>query len=299
VSLLRFDAVEKSYGDTHAVRGVSFDVLKGEVLGLMGPNGAGKTTLIRALMDIIRPDAGTIELFGEPLRRAHLDRVGYLPEERGLYTKQKVIDVMVYFGALKGLGRDGARRTANRWLARVGLSEVAGKRVEQLSKGMSQKVQLAATLMADPELCVLDEPFAGLDPVNVQLVKQLIDERRQRGQTTILSTHQMNMVEALCERVAMIDEGRLVVYGEVDAVRRAHSLPEVRVTAAEELPHVSGVLETRRDGERTWRLLIDASVSPDAVLAMLVGHGARIERFEPVLAPMEEIFVRVVKERRA
>ncbi len=297
--VLKFDSIEKSYGETRAVRGVSFDVASGEIFGLMGPNGAGKTTLIRALMDIIRPDAGAIELFGEPLSRSHLDRVGYLPEERGLYTKQKVLDVMVYFGALKGLSRHEARRTALEWLGRVGLAEVAGHRVEQLSKGMGQKVQLAATLMSDPDLCVLDEPFAGLDPVNVQLVKELIGERRERGQTTILSTHQMNMVEALCRRVAMIDEGRLVVYGAVDEVRRAHSLPEVRVTTADGIPPLDGVLETVPDGPRTWRLLLDASTTSEAVLARLVQGGARVERFEPVLASMEEIFVRVVEEGRA
>ena len=194
-------------------------------------DGAGKSTLIRILMDIIRPDSGEVRVFGEPRRRAHLDRLGYLPEERGLYTKLTVTDVMTYFGALKGLSRAEARRRSSEWLERVELPHVAGWKIDRLSKGMSQKVQIASVLLADPELCVLDEPTTGLDPVNVGLVQDLLLERRRSRRTTILSTHQMNQVEALCDRVAMINRGRLMVYGEVDEVRRDHSLPEVRVHA--------------------------------------------------------------------
>ena len=294
-NVLRFENIEKSYGDTHAVCGVTFDIRAGEVFGLLGPNGAGKTTLIRTLMDIIRPDAGRILVFGEQLERKHLDRVGYLPEERGLYNKQKVIEVMTYFAALKGIGRDAARKLGASWLARVGLPEVAGQRVEQLSKGMSQKVQIAVTLMTDPELCVLDEPFSGLDPVNVRLVRELIRERRERGLTTILSTHQMNMVEELCDRVALIDKGRLVVYGRVDDVRREYSLPEVRVKLDGELPQLDGVGQPQQEEERTWKVLLDDPGRADELLALLVRSGARVELFERILAPMEDIFVRVVR----
>jgi ABC-2 type transport system ATP-binding protein len=229
--ILAFDNVAKTYGDTVALRGVSFDVEAGEIFGLLGPNGAGKSTLIRILMDIIRPDSGSVRVFGEPRRREHLDRLGYLPEERGLYTKLTVNDVMTYFGALKGLTRAEAHKRAQVWLERIELGHVAGWKIDRLSKGMSQKVQIAAVLMSDPELCVLDEPTTGLDPVNVRLVQDLLLERRQNGRTTILSTHQMNQVEALCDRVALINHGRLMVYGEVDEVRRRYSLPEVRVSA--------------------------------------------------------------------
>src|SRR5919109_4028938 len=228
MAILAFHDIVKSYGTTMALRGVSLDVGAGEIFGLLGPNGAGKSTLIRILMDIIRPDSGEVCVFGEPRTRAHLDRLGYLPEERGLYTKLTVIDVMVYFGTLKGLSRPEARRRALEWLTRVELPHVASWKIDRLSKGMSQKVQIAAILLSDPELCVLDEPTTGLDPINVRLVQELLIERRRKGRTTILSTHQMNQVEALCDRVALIHQGRLMVYGAVGEVRQRYSLPEVR-----------------------------------------------------------------------
>ena len=256
MSFLTFDSIKKSYGDAVAVKDVSFEVREGEVFGLLGPNGAGKTSLIRILMDIIRPNEGAITLFGEPHSRDHLDRVGYLPEERGLYTKHKVLEVLTYFGMLKGLSRVEARSRSRRWLEKVGLPEVAGWKVERLSKGMSQKVQIASTLLFEPELCVLDEPFAGLDPMNVRLVQDLIQDRRRAGQTTILSTHQMNMVEALCDRVALIHKGEVMIYGEVSDVRHRFSLPEVRVGLDGPLPAVEGVERSTRENDSTWRLLL-------------------------------------------
>ena len=299
MTLLVFDELRKSYGDTVALRGVSFEVRAGEVFGLLGPNGAGKTTLIRILMDIIRADSGSITVFGEPHRREHLDRLGYLPEERGLYTKQPVLSVLTYFGALRGLDRAEARRRARAWLERMGLGETASWRVERLSKGMSQKVQIAATLLADPDLCILDEPFSGLDPLNVRLVEQLIGERKGQGKTTILSTHQMSQVEQLCDRVALIHRGSLKVYGAVDEVRRRYSLPEVRVVIEGDLPTLTGIRSVEREGDSTWKLLLADGTEPRDLLAELVRSGARVERFERVLAPMEDIFVRVVQEAAA
>jgi ABC-2 type transport system ATP-binding protein len=296
VSLLAFEEIHKSYGSTVALRGVSLELREGEILGLLGPNGAGKTTLIRILMDIIRADSGEVRLFGQPRDREQLDRIGYLPEDRGLYTKQKVLEVMTYFGALKGLGRGRARAAARSWLERMGLSETADWRVERLSKGMSQKVQIAATLLSDPVLAVLDEPFSGLDPVNVRLVRDLIRERRERGQTTVLSTHQMNQVEALCDRVALIDRGRLMVYGEVAAVREKYSSPEVLVRMDGDPPAVAGVAEAVRAGNTDWKLRLEEGTTPSVVLQALVAHGARVEHFERLLTPMEEIFVRVVRQ---
>jgi ABC-2 type transport system ATP-binding protein len=291
-----FDGIEKRYGDVVALRGVSFEVRPGEVFGLLGPNGAGKTSLMRILLDILRADAGTITVFGEPRRPEHLDRIGFLPEERGLYTKQPVLRVMTYFGTLKGLSSVEAKRRARAWLERIGLPEVATWRVERLSKGMSQKVQIAATLLAEPEVCVLDEPSTGLDPVNVRLVEDLIRERRQAGKTTILSTHQMNTVEALCDRVALIHRGKLLVYGDVDEVRRRYSLPEVRARILGDLPAVPEIVSAAREGDSTWRLMLRDGTAPNEALRALVAAGARIDAFEPILAPMEEIFVRVVRE---
>jgi ABC-2 type transport system ATP-binding protein len=296
--VLAFDNVAKSYGATVALRGVSFDVHAGEIFGLLGPNGAGKSTLIRILMDIIRLDSGEVRVFGEARRREHLDRLGYLPEERGLYTKLSVLDVMTYFGSLKGLSRADARRRATEWLARVELPHVATWKIDRLSKGMSQKVQIAAVLLSDPELCVLDEPTTGLDPVNVRLVQELLRERRRNGRTTILSTHQMNQVEALCDRVALIHQGRLMVYGEVDDVRRHHSRPEVRVHARDPLPPLPSIASVVDDGEGECRLMLADGCKPAEVLTALVAAGAVIDRFEPMLAPMEDIFLQVVRENR-
>ncbi len=296
--ILVFAAIDKSYGDTVALRDVSFEVAAGEIFGLLGPNGAGKTSLIRILMDIIRANSGSITLFGEPHSRTHLDRLGYLPEERGLYVKHKVLDVMVYFGMLKGMARAEARLQSRSWLQRVGLPDVASWKVERLSKGMTQKVQIAATLLSEPELCVLDEPFTGLDPVNVRLVQRLIEERRDAGLTTILSTHRMNMVEALCDRVGLINRGELLAYGTVHELRHAHSRPEVEIDAAGPLPTVPGVVRIEGEGN-PWRLTLEPGVRPSAILAALVSEGTEIDRFEQVLASMEEVFVNLVGERAA
>ena len=297
--VLSFNGIDKAYGQTVALRGVSFDVNGGDIFGLLGPNGAGKSTLIRILMDIIRADKGDVRVFGEPRRRDHLDRLGYLPEERGLYTKLPVVDVMTYFGALKGLTRAEARRRAMAWLEKVELPHVASWKVDRLSKGMSQKVQIASTLMSDPEICVLDEPTTGLDPVNVQLVQELLLERRRNGRTTILSTHHMNQVETLCDRVALINHGQLMVYGEVDAVRRRYSRPEIRVVAHGVLPRIAAIASTTDEGDGSWRVLLADGTPPNEVLTALVRAGAVIDRFEPLLAPMEDIFVHVVREGRA
>jgi ABC-2 type transport system ATP-binding protein len=297
--ILSFDTLVKSYGQAMALRGVTFDVHAGEIFGLLGPNGAGKSSLIRILMDIIRADSGTVTVFGEPRRREHLDRMGYLPEERGIYTRLSVIDVMTYFGTLKGISRADAKTRALQWLERVELPQVASWKVDRLSKGMSQKVQIASALMSDPELCVLDEPTTGLDPVNVRLVQELLLERRRAGRTTILSTHHMNQVETLCDRVALINKGRLVVYGAVDDVRRKHSLPEVRVQTHARPPEIREIAGATAEDDGTWRLMLADGVAPADALAALVKGGARIERFEPMLAPMEDIFLRVVREEAA
>ncbi len=296
MTIVAFDGLTKSYGRTPALQGVSFDVAPGEIFGLLGPNGAGKSTLIRILMDIIRPDAGTVRVFGHPRTRDDLDRLGYLPEERGLYTKLSVIDVMTYFGALKGLSRTEARRRALAWLVRVDLPQVASWKIQQLSKGMSQKVQIAATLLSDPEVCVMDEPTTGLDPVNVRLVQDLLIERRRAGRTTILSTHQMNQVETLCDRVALIHRGRLMVYGAVEEVRRRYSRPEVRVEVRGPLPAIPQTVSAVQGTDGAWRLTTTRGSEPSDLLRTLISAGAEVRRFEPLLAPMEDIFLSVVTD---
>ncbi|MFO0571595.1 MAG: ATP-binding cassette domain-containing protein [Polyangiaceae bacterium] len=294
--VLRFEHVQKRFGSKLALADLSFEVQKGEVLGLLGPNGAGKTTSLRILMDIVRADSGRVELFGQPHRREHLSRVAYLPEERGLYAKQSVIDVMEYFGKLKGLTAAEARSRSRAWLERIGLAQVEKTQIERLSKGMSQKVQLAATLLSEPELCVLDEPFSGLDPLNTVLVKELISEIRASGRTTILSTHQMSLVEALCDRVALLSAGELVVYGEVNEVRRRFSTSELRVSFDGELPALPEVEQSVEESTDTQRWLLSDGADPQRVLERLVEAKVKVTRFERVLAPMEDIFIRVVRE---
>lgn len=245
-------------------------------------------------MDIVRLDSGTMRVFGAPLGRDHDFRLAYLPEERGLYTKQRVIDVMVYFGKLKGLSAAEARARARTWLERIGLSSVENHQVERLSKGMSQKVQIAATLLSEPELCVM-EPFSGLDPVNTALVRDLIGEIRASGRTTILSTHQMSMVETLCDCVALLSEGRRVVYGPIDEVRRRYSAAELRITIEGELPEPPGVESVTCERPGTHRVVLAADTDPQRVLASLIDAGVPVLRYERVLAPMEDIFIRVVQ----
>jgi ABC-2 type transport system ATP-binding protein len=292
VGVLEYRGVSKRFGQHRVLEGVSLEVQSGEVFGLLGPNGAGKTTLIRVGLDILRADEGEVTLFGAAPNPKTLDRTAYLPEERGVYRRAKVRELLVYLGRLKGLKRASARAAADHWLERVGLSRVAGQRVESLSKGMTQKVQIAACLMTDPELCVLDEPFSGLDPVNVGLVTDLIEERRASGRTTVLSTHMMHQVEALCDRVALIHHGTLVVYGQLDEIRRRYSPNEVIVWTATDLVAL-GVQATQHKAGG-WRVELPPSATAAGYLAELVRIGVTIDRYEPLVARMDEIFVHLV-----
>ena len=292
VGVLEYRGVSKRFGQHRVLEGVSLEVQSGEVFGLLGPNGAGKTTLIRVGLDILRADEGEVTLFGAAPNPKTLDRTAYLPEERGVYRRAKVRELLAYLGRLKGLKRAAARAAADHWLERVGLSRVAGQRVESLSKGMTQKVQIAACLMTDPELCVLDEPFSGLDPVNVGLVTDLIEERRASGRTTVLSTHMMHQVEALCDRVALIHHGTLVVYGQLDEIRRRYSPNEVIVWTAMDLVALGVQATQHKPGG--WRVVLPPSATAAGYLDELVRNGVTIDRYEPLVARMDEIFVHLV-----
>ena len=294
VEILAFRGVSKRFGGQVALDDVSLGVSRGEVFGLMGPNGAGKTTLIRIGLDILRADEGEVSLFGAPLDRTTLDRAAYLPEERGVYRRSKVRELLTYLGRLKGLKPAESRNAAAHWLERVGLSHVAEQRVESLSKGMTQKVQIAACLMSDPELCVLDEPFSGLDPVNVALVTDLIEERRASGLTTLLSTHLMHQVEALCDRVALIHRGRLVVYGDLEEIRRRYSPHEVVVWTSMDLGELG--VDAIRGANGSWRVSLPQTETAAGYLHELVRSGVLIDRYEPLVARMDDIFVNLVSE---
>ena len=300
---LKIENVVKAYDGKVAVDAVSFDVNGGEVFGLLGPNGAGKSTLIRMAMDILRPDSGRILIDGRPSTNADHDRVGYLPEERGLYRKQKVIDVLDYFGRLKGMKGPDVKAKARAALERVGLGEWAGKRVDALSKGMQQKVQIVGTLLHEPEVVILDEPFTGLDPVNARMVKAIISDLKREGRLVVLSTHQMDQVEELCDRIVMIDRGKRVLYGTVREIKKRYA-EEIRTSTERgnvvvvdgegDFAGLPGVLSAAAVGGAT-RLTLAPELRPERFLERAIAAGMTIARFEAAPTPLEEIFVHVVK----
>ena len=280
--------VVKTYGPKTAVDGVSLTVEPGEIFGLLGPNGAGKTSLIRMVLDITRPDAGAIDVLGGPLTPALKDRVAYLPEERGLYQRQKVGDVLRYLGQLKGLSGHVADRRAEAGLDRVGLLETRKKRMRELSKGMQQKVQLAAVFLHDPDFVVLDEPFEGLDPVNRVLVTDLMRERAQKGTAIVLSSHRMDQVEEMCRRVFLINGGRQVLYGAVEDLKRRFADNAVVLEADRDVS--THPMVERAAGAKLW-----LKEPAEKFLAAILAEGVVLRRFEHALPSLDDIFVRVVK----
>lgn len=282
----------KQYGSYRAVDEISFDVYPGEIFGLLGPNGAGKTSTIRILMDIFKADAGEVEVLGSPPGEGR-ERVGYLPEERGLYRDQKVLEVLVYLGRLKGTAKETAERRALEWLARVDLEDWAGNRIKDLSRGMQQKVQFVACLIHDPDLLILDEPFQGLDPVNVEQIKELMRFLVAEGKTIVLSAHQMNLVEELCDRILLINQGRALLYGSLQEIKRDYAPNSVRVRA-EGLPQdLPGVVHSERKGDVTQLTL--GEVGAQEVLAALIERGVQVDLFERSTVPLNDIFVALVQ----
>ena len=229
---------------------LSFSVNRGEIFGLIGPNGAGKTTSIRMMMDIIKPDSGDVLILGERMGETSKNRLGYLPEERGLYRKLGVIDSIVYLASLKGVGKREAAERADDCSGRTGMLPHAGRQIEELSKGMGQIIQFIVTIVHDPELVILDEPFSGLDPVNTELLKGMVVELKEQGKTVVLSTHQMNQVEELCDRVLMINDGRAVLYGSLGEIKARYRSNSVVVEFEGEPGPVPGVVEQRPPGRR-------------------------------------------------
>jgi ABC-2 type transport system ATP-binding protein len=291
--------ISKRFGETQAVADVSFTVESGEIFGLLGPNGAGKTTTIRMMLDIFKPDAGTVRIFGGELDVARKRRIGYLPEERGLYKDQKLEPTLIYLATLKGLDEKTARRRLAGWLERLDLARHRQKKVQELSKGMQQKAQIIATLLHDPELIVVDEPFAGLDPVNTRLVKEILEEQRQAGKSILMSTHQMYQVEALCNRIVLIDDGRAVLYGAVDAIKRNFAGNAVVIQGQGDFTHIPGVLETRQHNG-AWQMALEIGADPQAVFRTLAARqDVKIERFELAQPSLDDIFINVVQNGAA
>lgn len=296
-ALIRVENLAKHYADLKAVDGVSFSVDPGEVFGLLGPNGAGKTTIIRTMMDIIKPDSGTIELLGQSVSQPSKAQVGYLPEERGLYKNLKLLECLTYLGALKGMARGTARQRAQHLLDQTGLAEFANRKVKELSKGMTQKAQFLAAIVHDPVLLIMDEPFQGLDPVNTELLKSILLQEQARGKTVILSTHNMNQVEEMCDRILIINHGRSVLYGSLDEIKTQYAEHAVILECDALPPGLSGVqrVEALNHG---YELVLDKATSAQAILRQLVDGGVVVSRFEVATPPLEEIFISVVEEVR-
>jgi ABC-2 type transport system ATP-binding protein len=290
------DQLYKTYDSFVAVDRISFEVRRGEIFGLLGPNGAGKTTTIRMLMDIFKPDGGTATVLGRPPGAAR-ERVGYLPEERGLYRGLRVEECLTYLGQLKGMARAAAHRRALEWLERVELEAWARKKVQELSRGMQQKVQLVASLIHDPDLVILDEPFQGLDPVNVEMIKGVVRDLRAQGKAIMLSAHEMSLVETLCERIALIDHGKLVLYGELAEIKRQFAPNAIEVYPPLAL---EGWGEVARAETRDGRQLIylHPTTTPREFLKTLLDRGLWVDQFEMASAPLDQIFVAVVTRNR-
>jgi len=293
--MLRIDSLRKRFDQVQALDGVTFDVEPGQVFGFLGANGAGKTTTMRIVLGFLHADEGSVTWNDREARAWPRRTWGYMPEERGLYLRMPVLEQLEFYGSLYGLPRSKARTVASDWLARFRISEYADRRAESLSKGNQQKVQFIATVLHDPDVILMDEPFVGLDPVNVALLKSAFLELRDRGKTLVFSTHQLEMAEELCESVAIIDHGRIVTTGPTRDVKRSTGRQTVRLATSRDgdidwlrsLPHVT----VTRPGEDYTELHVDAAGNPQDVLEAAIAHGGEVLRFEVADPSLEEVFV--------
>ncbi len=299
MAILELNHVSKSFGEVQAVRGINLSVAEGSIYGFLGPNGAGKTTTIRMIMQIILPDSGSIRLFGQEQNLSHLDYIGYLPEERGLYRKMKVRDLMQFFGEVRGIPRKEIGRKIDFWLERFQLTDWREKKVEELSRGMQQKLQFILTIFHEPRLIILDEPFTGLDPVNAQLVKDTILEEHKRGATIIFSTHLMEQVEKLCDHICLIHRGEIILEGEMQSIKRRFGKNHLIVSyeGKSDFLHSPAVASFDDYGRYVEVRLKEGSRPRDFLQNAL--QMAEITRFEVAEPSMHEIFLQMVQGKEA
>jgi ABC-2 type transport system ATP-binding protein len=295
---LEIDRVTKRYGTTLALDGIKFTVPRGQIFGFLGANGAGKTTTMRICLGILRADGGEIRWEGTPTGELPRRTFGYLPEERGLYPRITVLDQLVYFASLYGEDPDRAREEAVHWLTRFRIPDLADRRAEELSKGNQQKVQFIAAILHDPDVLLMDEPFTGLDPMNLGLLREAFIELRDRGRTIVFSTHQMELAESLCESVAIIDRGRLVAGGSVRALKREAGRRMVRMALDDEtgtawLAELPGVTVIRSGADHTEVELTNGT-EPGALLAEALARGAQVTLFELTEPTLEALFIGLV-----
>ncbi len=287
----------KTYGDLVAVDDLSFDLKQGEILGLIGPNGAGKSSTIKIMLDFMKPDSGEVAIFGRPMGEDLKNRIGYLPEERGLYKMLTAIELILYLASLKGMDRKEAEDRADDLLKQTGMYEYKKKKNKEMSKGMGQLIQFIVTVVHDPDLVILDEPFSGLDPVRTEAVQSIITDLRNRGKSIILCTHQMNKVEEVCDRVLMMHKGRTLLFGDVLETRRSFRSNTIRVEADQEIGDLPGVVgRTSRNG--SVELALAPGSSPQAILDCLREDGIGIQHFEVVTPQLRDIFLGLVGGER-
>ena len=298
-TILALNGVSKTFGGKPAVRDVSLSVERGQITGFLGPNGAGKTTSLRMALGILTPDAGSVSLFGGPPRPGALDRVGFLPEERGIYRKMKVIDVIVFFARLKGVSPVEARKRGLAMLEEFELGDVAESKVKTLSKGMAQKVQIISTLVHEPEFIILDEPFSGLDPVNQYALEQVVRKQAEAGRTVLFSTHVMEHAERLCDKIVLIAKGRKAFDGTVaEALSQVPRRVTLEIVSDHDLAAILAgkgtVSRERQDGRDVWLVDLGPGVDAQDILKICVDADVKLTRFEPVRAHLHDAFVHLV-----
>ncbi len=296
--MLSIENVVKRYDGHTAVDNLSLTIEPGGVFGLLGPNGAGKTTTIRMVMNILEPDEGSIRLFDEPINEKAKEKIGYLPEERGMYRKMKVLDQLIFLGEIKGISSSVAEQRAKEWLDRVELGDWADKTVETLSKGMQQKIQFISTVLHNPQLVILDEPFSGLDPINTQILKDIIIEMKDEGRTVVLSTHLMDQVEKLCQRICLIDKGKKVLEGKLADIKMEFSknVISLRFDGDRKILEGHPKVEKITDFGQELSVTLSAGTDPNEILRYALDNG-RVDRFEMGEMSLHDIFITQVKER--
>lgn len=302
MALIECKNVCKNFGTKVALDNVSLDVPEGKIYGLLGPNGAGKTTMIRIINRITIPNSGEVLFNGRPITQRDVEKIGYLPEERGLYRKMEVGDQAMYLAQLKGMSEKNARAELKKWFVKFGIQDWWKKKVEELSKGMAQKVQFITTVVHKPSLMILDEPFSGFDPVNAELIRKEILELKEQGATIILSTHNMESVEELCDNIALINKSHLVLSGGVDEIRRNYGNNHVELIYSGEnvLAPVEGLFSVISDdddnGRHTAVLSLDHEGLGNEVLTAVIGQGLLVNSFKELLPRMNDIFIKLVTE---
>ena len=302
MGLIQCNNVCKSFGEKVALDHVSVDIPKGKIFGLLGPNGAGKTTLIRIINRITIPNGGEVLFDGRPITQDDVEKIGYLPEERGLYRKMKVGEQAMYFAQLKGMSSREAASELKKWFVRFGIESWWNKKVEELSKGMAQKVQFITTVVHKPSLLILDEPFSGFDPVNAQIIREEILRLRDEGATIILSTHNMESVEELCDNIALINNSHVVITGGVDEIRHKYGNNNVELiyTSSTSLKAEAGVFRILSDedesGRHTAVLSLEPEVQVNEVLAAVLEQGVAVNSFKELVPRMNDIFIKLVTE---